>query len=102
LLLQIHALSEVVKAVDGRCEVFIDGGFRTGTDVFKALAMGARGVFVGRPILWGLAVGGETGVRDVLNILRNEFDNCLGLSGCSSLADIRRDHVVHSSYYARL
>lgn len=60
LRFQIDVLPEIAKAVSGKCEVYVDGGFRTGTDVLKALALGARGVFIGRPILWGLAneVGG--------------------------------------------
>ena len=101
---QIHALPEVVKAVAGRCEVYVDGGFRTGTDILKALAMGARGVFVGRPVLWGLTVGGEDGVRKVLQILRKELDNCMALSGCCRITDIQQipNLVVHKSYYAKL
>ena len=58
----IEALPEVVEAVAGRCEVYLDGGVRRGTDVLKALALGARGVFVGRPVLWGLAVDGAAGL----------------------------------------
>ena len=100
--LQIDALPHIAKAVAGRCEVYVDGGFRTGTDVFKALALGARGVFVGRPMLWGLAVDGEKGAADVLRILREELDNTIALSGCSSLSDIQSHHVVHKSFYARL
>ena len=62
VLATIEALPEVVEAVGGRCEVYLDGGVRRGTDVLKALALGARGVFVGRPVLWGLAVDGAAGV----------------------------------------
>jgi isopentenyl diphosphate isomerase/L-lactate dehydrogenase-like FMN-dependent dehydrogenase len=78
----IDALPEVLQAVGGRCEVLVDGGIRRGTDVLKALALGTRAVLVGRPILWGLAVQGQDGVQGVLEILRNEFELALALSGC--------------------
>lgn len=81
----IDALPGVVEAVDGRCEVLVDGGVRRGTDVVKALALGARAVLVGRPILWGLAVNGEAGVADVLGMLRAESANALALCGASSV-----------------
>ena len=84
----IEALPHVAKAVGDRAEVFVDGGVRRGVDVVKALALGARAVFVGRPILWGLAVDGERGVARVLDLLRNELDNAMGLCGCVSLDDI--------------
>lgn len=77
----IEALPEVVEAVAGRCDVFLDGGIRTGGDVFKALALGAKCVFVGRPIIFGLAQSGETGVRRILEILQEEFDLCMALAG---------------------
>ncbi len=64
----IEALPEVVEAVRGRCEVYLDGGIRRGTDILKALALGARAVLIGRPVFWGLAVNGEAGVYDVLHI----------------------------------
>lgn len=66
-------------------EVYLDGGIRDGSDVFKALALGAKMVFVGRPALWGLAYNGEEGVKKVLNILRNEFEHTLLLTGKSGL-----------------
>lgn len=66
-------------------EVYLDGGIRDGSDVFKALALGAKMVFVGRPALWGLAYNGEEGVKKVLNILRNEFEHTLLLTGKSIL-----------------
>ncbi|KAB0383683.1 hypothetical protein FD755_005600 [Muntiacus reevesi] len=69
----IDALPEIVEAVEGKVEVFLDGGVRKGTDVLKALALGAKAVFVGRPIIWGLASQGEKGVQDVLEILKEEF-----------------------------
>lgn len=84
----IEALPRVVEAVDGRAEVYVDGGVRRGIDVVKALALGARAVLVGRPVLWGLAVDGERGVTRVLEILRNELDNAMGLCGASTIDDI--------------
>jgi isopentenyl diphosphate isomerase/L-lactate dehydrogenase-like FMN-dependent dehydrogenase len=89
----IDALPEVVEAVDGRVEVLVDGGIRRGTDVVKALALGARAALVGRPILWGLTAGGEAGVAHVLELLRAEILNALQLLGCVSPADVGRGHV---------
>lgn len=90
----IMALEEVVKAVQGRIPVFLDGGVRRGTDVFKALALGASGVFIGRPIVFSLAVHGEAGVRKVLQMLRDEFELTMALSGCRSIKEISRNHVT--------
>ncbi len=90
----IDALPEVMEAVGDDAEVLIDGGIRRGTDVIKALALGARAVQVGRPVLWGLAVGGEAGVKNVLELLRNELDLAMALCGCRSLAEIRRDLIA--------
>lgn len=84
----IEVLSEVVDAVAGRCEVYMDGGIRRGTDILKALALGARAVLVGRPILWGLAVNGARGVQDVLEILSAELIRAMKLSGCANLNQI--------------
>ena len=89
----IDALPEVVEAVDGRGEVLLDGGIRRGTDVVKALALGARAVLVGRAPLWGLAVGGAAGVERVLGLLRDEIELALTLCGCASPADVTRAHV---------
>ena len=89
----IEALPEVVEAVAGRCEVYVDGGVRRGTDVLKALAFGARAVLLGRPILWGLAVNGETGVHDVLQLLRAELELAMTLAGCPTLRSITRSLV---------
>jgi 4-hydroxymandelate oxidase len=66
----IEVLPEVVDAVQGHCEVYLDGGIRRGPDVLKALPLGARAVLIGRPIFWGLAVDGEAGVRAILQLLR--------------------------------
>ena len=89
----IDALPEVVDAVDGRIEVLLDGGVRRGTDVVKALALGARAVLAGRAPLWGLAVDGEAGARAVLELLREEILVALKLAGCSSPTDVTRDRV---------
>ena len=70
-----------MDAVQGKIEVYMDGGVRQGTDVMKALALGARAVFIGRPVLWGLACSGEEGVEIVLEILRDEFRSAMMLSG---------------------
>lgn len=90
----IMVLEEIVKAVQGRIPVFMDGGVRRGTDVFKALALGASGVFIGRPVLFSLAVDGEVGVKRMLEILLNEFRLTMALNGCRSLKEITRNHVM--------
>jgi 4-hydroxymandelate oxidase len=87
----IDALPDVVTAVAGRAPVLVDGGIRRGVDVVRALALGAAAVAIGRPVLWGLAVGGEAGVADVLRILRVELDEALALCGCASVGDVGRD-----------
>lgn len=87
-LASIEALPEIVNAVAGRCEVYFDGGIRRGTDVLKALALGARAVLVGRPVLWGLAVNGAEGAYHVLEILRQEFELAMALSGRPTLSSI--------------
>ena len=89
----IESLPEVVEAVNGCCEVYMDGGIRRGTDVLKALALGARAVLVGRPILWGLAVNGEAGVSHILEILRSELELAMVLSGRPTIASIDRSLV---------
>ncbi|NIO05650.1 MAG: alpha-hydroxy-acid oxidizing protein [Proteobacteria bacterium] len=89
----IEALSGIVEAVEDGLEVLIDGGIRRGTDVVKALALGARAVGVGRPIIWGLAHDGENGVLRVLEILRSEIDSAMGLCGCASVEEISRDLI---------
>jgi L-lactate dehydrogenase (cytochrome) len=90
----LDALAEVVEAVAGRAEVYLDGGVRRGTDVVTALALGARAVLVGRPALYGLALGGERGVRQVLEILRDETENALALLGCCSPDEVTAAHVT--------
>ena len=90
----LDALPEVVEAVDGRCEVYVDGGIRRGGDVLKALALGARAAFTARAVAAGLAVGGEDGVRHVLALLRDEIELGLALLGCASPDEVTRAHVA--------
>ena len=90
-------LPEIVDAVAGRVPVLMDGGVRRGTDVVKALALGATAVLVGRPTAWGLAAAGEEGVVDVLRILREEVENAMTLCGCRTVADITREHVARAT-----
>jgi isopentenyl diphosphate isomerase/L-lactate dehydrogenase-like FMN-dependent dehydrogenase len=73
--------------------VYVDGGVRRGTDVLKALALGARAVLLGRPILWGLAVNGELGVRHIFQLLRAEFELAMALAGCPTTKSITRSLV---------
>ena len=87
-------LPEVTDAVQGKTEILIDGGIRRGTDILKAIALGAKAVFIGRPVIWGLAACGEDGVTNVLEILRKEFDLAMALAGCSSASEISRDLVL--------
>ncbi|MGZ4338712.1 MAG: alpha-hydroxy acid oxidase [Gaiellaceae bacterium] len=89
----IDALPEVVEAVAGRLPVLLDGGIRRGSDVVKALALGAEAVLAGRAPLWGLAAGGEEGARHVLELLRDEILLALQLVGCTSPADVTRDRI---------
>jgi 4-hydroxymandelate oxidase len=90
----IDVLARVVDAVAGGGEVLLDGGVRRGSDVIKAIALGARAVLVGRPVLWGLATGGRAGVAAVLGVLRRELDTAMALCGCPDVASMTRDLVV--------
>ena len=89
----LDVLPEVAEVVAGRAEVYLDGGIRRGTDVAKALALGARAAFIGRPALWGLAAAGEEGARHVLEILRDEIRLAQILLGCPNPGDIGPAHV---------
>jgi isopentenyl diphosphate isomerase/L-lactate dehydrogenase-like FMN-dependent dehydrogenase len=89
----IEVLPEIVEAIDGHCEVYLDGDIRRGTDILKALALGAQAVLVGRPSLWGLAVNGAEGVSHVLEILRAELELAMALSGHPTLDSIDRSLV---------
>ena len=93
----IAALPEVVAAVDGRLPVLLDGGIRRGTDVFKALAIGAAAVLIGRPYLWGLAAAGEAGVARVLEMLHAELELAMALAGCPAVSAITPAHVRRQS-----
>ena len=86
----IEVLPRVVEAVAGRAPVLIDGGVRRGTDVVKALALGAKAVLVGRPVLWGLAVAGEDGAYRVLELLKAEFDLAMALCGARTVGEVER------------
>ena len=85
------AMPDVVSAVRDRCEVYVDGGIRRGTDVLKALALGARAVLVGRPVLWALATGGQAGVTSMLRELLGELELAMALCGCRTVEDITAD-----------
>ena len=92
----IVALPGVAEAVAGRAEVYVDGGFRRGTDVLKALALGARAVAIGRPYLWGLAAGGQRGVRRVLDLMRGELEGAMALAGAPRVDAIDRSLVARA------
>ncbi|XP_063393707.1 2-Hydroxyacid oxidase 1 [Cydia fagiglandana] len=99
----IEVLPEIIEAVKSyNVEVYLDGGVTTGTDVYKALALGARMVFVGRPALWGLTVGGQAGVQRMLQILRSELQFAVQIAGTPTISDITRDMVCHQAVYSKL
>jgi isopentenyl diphosphate isomerase/L-lactate dehydrogenase-like FMN-dependent dehydrogenase len=87
-------LPEIVDAVAGRIEVYVDGGIRRGSDVVKALALGARAVLAGRAPLWGLACDGEAGAARVLTLLRDEIELALALCGCTSPGQVGPAHLT--------
>ena len=89
----IDVLPDIVRAVEGRAAILLDGGIRRGTDVFKALAMGAAAVLIGRPYVWGLAAAGEAGVAQVLELLKEELEATMALAGCPSVRDINPTFV---------
>jgi lactate 2-monooxygenase len=93
----LDALPGIVALVQGRIPVLLDSGVRGGADVFKALALGASAVLLGRPYVYGLAIAGEAGVREVLRNLHAEFDLTMGLAGCRSVAEIGADCVTIGS-----
>jgi isopentenyl diphosphate isomerase/L-lactate dehydrogenase-like FMN-dependent dehydrogenase len=90
----IDSLPEVVEGVRGRIPVIVDGGFRRGSDIFKALALGANAVGIGRPYIWGLASFGQAGVEKVLDILKNELTIAMRQAGTRSISEIDRSYVV--------
>ena len=86
-------LAEIVERVNGRGAVIVDSGLRSGLDIAKALALGANSTMVGRPVLWGLGVGGEEGVAQVLRLFREDLERSLILMGVRSVSDLTRDFV---------
>ncbi|MEE6474406.1 hypothetical protein FKM82_010367 [Ascaphus truei] len=99
----IDVLQEIVEAVEGKVEVYLDGGVRKGTDVLKALALGAKAVFIGRPVLWGLASQGEEGVKDILHILMEEFRLAMSLTGCCTVNSIEKTLVrEHRTFTSKM
>ncbi|XP_063040752.1 hydroxyacid oxidase 1 [Engraulis encrasicolus] len=98
----LDALPEIVEAVGDHVEVYLDGGVRRGTDVLKALALGAKAVFLGRPVLWGLAYEGEQGVGEVLQLMREEFRLAMALAGCRSLKEINKSLVRRVEFMSRI
>jgi isopentenyl diphosphate isomerase/L-lactate dehydrogenase-like FMN-dependent dehydrogenase len=92
----IEALPAVVEAVDGRVPVLMDSGIRGGADVFKAIALGARAVLIGRPYVYGLSIAGEAGVREVLQNLKADFDLTMGLAGCRTVSEIGPQSLVRA------
>lgn len=104
-LATLDALPEIVDAVQGRIPVHVDGGIRHGTDVFKALALGADFVWIGRPVLWGLAYKGQEGVELCLRLLSDELRLCMGLAGTVKVEDITKEYLVKidkSGFISRL
>lgn len=104
-LATLDALPDVVEAARGKIPVHVDGGIRHGTDVFKALALGADFVWVGRPVLWGLAYKGQEGVELCLRLLSDEFRLCMGLAGTVKVEDITKEYLVKidkSGFISRL
>ena len=90
----IECLPEIVAGVGGRLPIIIDSGFRRGTDIFKALAIGATAVGIGRPYLWGLAAFGQAGVEAVLDILKRELQMVMRQAGTTAIPRITRAHVI--------
>jgi isopentenyl diphosphate isomerase/L-lactate dehydrogenase-like FMN-dependent dehydrogenase len=93
----IDALPDIINAVrdtNHQIDVYIDGGVRRGTDILKAIALGAKAVLIGRPVLWGLAVDGEQGVQHVLEILKKEFRLAMMLCGCQTVDNIRKNNLL--------
>ena len=92
----VLALPDVVQAVNGAVPVLLDGGIRRGSDVFKAVALGATAVLLGRPHLWGLSVAGQEGVEWALELLNSELDRTMGLAGAHNLQSIREGDFLRS------
>ena len=90
----LESLPEVLEGAEGRLPVLIDGGFRRGTDIFKALGLGAKAICIGRPYLWGLAAFGEEGVARVLSLLRAELKRIMQFAGTTRISAIGTEHLV--------
>ena len=95
----IRALPEVVAAVGGETEVLMDGGIRRGSDIVKALCLGARAVLVGRAYAYGLAAGGYDGVKKAIQILRDDVERTLRLLGCPSIAELDSSYISYPSHW---
>ncbi|CAD7088336.1 unnamed protein product [Hermetia illucens] len=98
----IEVLPTIVDAVGNDMTIMLDGGVRQGTDVFKALALGAKAVFMGRPLIWGLAVNGQKGAEHVLELVQRDLELTMKLSGCVNMSDITKDYVAHESQFSKL
>ncbi len=96
-LAPLEVLPDIVEAIGHRVSVLVDSGFRRGSDVVKALALGAKAVLIGRPPLYGLAAAGERGAARALGIFHDEIDRTLALIGCPSVADINREYLQYTS-----
>jgi len=94
----IEVLPEIVATVNGRCEVLIDGGFTSGQDVFKGVALGANGVMMGRALLYGLGAGGERGVAKALDIIKHELETTMGLCGVNTISEIGPGNLYHGAF----
>jgi 4-hydroxymandelate oxidase len=92
----IEMLPQIAEAVGDKLEILIDGGIRRGTDILKALALGAKAVLIGRPIIWGLSAQGSTGVYNILQSLQYELKSAMTFCGCKKLKDITSDLVVNN------
>ena len=89
----IEVLPEIVRAINGSTELYLDGGIRRGTDIYKAIALGAKCVLIGRPLFWGLAVDGKAGLMSVLEILYDELDSAMGMCGSPNIDSINADNI---------
>jgi L-lactate dehydrogenase (cytochrome) len=96
----IRALPGIVDAVGDEVEVYLDGGIRRGSDIFKALAMGARACMIGRPLVYGLGAGGEAGARRAVAILAQELATAMALAGCSSVSQLDRSWIAERSSHS--
>ncbi|KAL9112662.1 MAG: hypothetical protein Q9187_007735 [Circinaria calcarea] len=94
----LEVLPEIVEAVGDKITVLFDSGIRTGVDIIKALCLGAKGVLIGRPFVYGLAIGGKAGARDVLQGILADLDQSMGLAGIRAIADCNRSMIRRVQY----